>query len=390
MQLDLSPIDTPKIELASRYNDLSFSLSHNPKAKGLRQFIKIRRDPIKDSYNILVTYFSQEKINITTFIQVNNIKVIKLNPISIDAEGFNQVFYTELNKEDKFSELQNLLIYSTLTTEEDTRLLSNSLKFNNSNNNKKDYFINSQAIAFKTLDNIEMANFGSDSSHEYSQSFDKYSDSNIYFFTPSWQQEQHNIVVLKVGVDPEDFYFKNLRNLINIRAKNLQNIPLEEGQTLDVDFNFIDNFDRPEFQPEIINGKFIIGYIKIINNTYFDIKQGKTIKGNNLSSKQGYVIPYNFSGTLTPKVILDINADYKDISIAFSQKIKRKLIDKNNGIYKLKLQTYEKPILKNEVILIEDSDFNYVIENNLSLEELKNINITHRPKKIENNNEDLD
>lgn len=364
--------------------DISFEVTTNPNVKGLRQFVKIERDLSQDSFTVLVTFFTKKQSTLDAFVQINNSVVLGPQKVEIGPESFGQVYFPITQKSIKFSKLENMNIYANYVSENQNFAISNSIKFNENRNNKTDFFVQGDGIAFESLQSIQLANLGNEISRETSESFTKINNFIVYLFPEKFQQEIYNTTVFKVGVNPVDFKFGNLRRQINISAGKLTNIPIEGKSGLDLQFQFRPDLDTKDFEPEIIQGKYIIGDILITNNTYYDSDKQQVVLGNNSFSQKGYLIPFNFSGKLTPKASLTINSDYKDISVAFVQDFKRSILHKTQGIYKLKVKTYKKPFITGPAITISDADFEYISKNPITIDILKNIALS------KNEQEELD
>lgn len=377
-------IEQKTIDINECCRDISFEVTTNPNIKGLRQFVKIERDLSQDSFTVLITFFVKKESTLNAFVQINNSLVLGPQKVEISPESFAQVYFPITEKSIKFSKLENMNIYADYISENKIFAISNSIKFNELGNQKTDFFIQDDGIAFESIKSIQLANLGNEISRETSESFTKINNFIIYLFPEKFRQEFYNTIVFKVGVNPTDFKFGNLRKKINITPGKLTNIPIEGRASLDLKFQFRPNLDTQDFQPEIIQGKYIIGDILINNNTFYDSEKQQVILGNNSFSQKGYLIPFNFSGKLTPKASITINSDYKDISVAFIQNIKQSLLHKTEGIYKLKVKTYKKPFLTTKAITIVDTDFEYISKNPITIEILQNIALS------KNEQEELD
>ncbi|MXR55964.1 hypothetical protein DR095_00955 [Mycoplasma flocculare] len=390
MNLELVSRENPEIQIARNYGQISFSYVSSSSPHGIRQFVKIQRDLTSDQFSVIVTVFSKIVGKVNVYVQVNNAAPTAPKLLELFPEKFNQAVFVfggpnqikDKTTDFKFPKLDNILVYLTKENEQKI-LLDNVLKLRNFSDANKEYSIKNKGIGFKVLKSIKMANLGADASIEFSKTYEKIEENTIYFFPDKFSQKKHNQNVFKVGVDPEVFYAGNIDKNINITNLKLTNLPVKSTSGsknyLDLSFQFRQDIYDKNKKPEVIAGKYIVGDIFIISNTYYDSTERTVFSGNSQISHQGFVIPYNFSGTLNPKVEMSINNDYKKINVAFSQEIIKKLIDyeKKNGIYKLKITNYSTPFIKSDQIRISNQDFKYVSTNFLTIQQLKDLSFTN-------------
>ncbi|MXR05661.1 hypothetical protein DR094_00940 [Mycoplasma flocculare] len=390
MNLELVSRENPEIQIARNYGQISFSYVSSSSPHGIRQFVKIQRDLTSDQFSVIVTVFSKIVGKVNVYVQVNNAAPTAPKLLELFPEKFNQAVFVfggpnqikDKTADFKFPKLDNILVYLTKENEQKI-LLDNVLKLRNFSDANKEYSIKNKGIGFKVLKSIKMANLGADASIEFSKTYEKIEENTIYFFPDKFSQKKHNQNVFKVGVDPEVFYAGNIDKNINITNLKLTNLPVKSTSGsknyLDLSFQFRQDIYDKNKKPEVIAGKYIVGDIFIISNTYYDSTERTVFSGNSQISHQGFVIPYNFSGTLNPKVEMSINNDYKKINVAFSQEIIKKLIDyeKKNGIYKLKITNYSTPFIKTDQIRISNQDFKYVSTNFLTIQQLKDLSFTN-------------
>ncbi|MXR22627.1 MHO_1580 family protein [Mesomycoplasma flocculare] len=390
MNLELVSRENPEIQIARNYGQISFSYVSSSSPHGIRQFVKIQRDLTSDQFSVIVTVFSKIVGKVNVYVQVNNAAPTAPKLLELFPEKFNQAVFVfggpnqikDKTTDFKFPKLDNILVYLTKENEQKI-LLDNVLKLRNFSDANKEYSIKNKGIGFKVLKSIKMANLGADASIEFSKTYEKIEENTIYFFPDKFSQKKHNQNVFKVGVDPEVFYAGNIDKNINITNLKLTNLPVKSTSGsknyLDLSFQFRQDIYDKNKKPEVIVGKYIVGDIFIISNTYYDSTERTVFSGNSQISHQGFVIPYNFSGTLNPKVEMSINNDYKKINVAFSQEIIKKLIDyeKKNGIYKLKITNYSTPFIKSDQIRISNQDFKYISTNFLTIQQLKDLSFTN-------------
>lgn len=390
MNFELAPYENPEIQIARSYGQISFSYASSSSPNGIRQFVKIERDLSSDQFSVIVTVFSKVAGKVNVYVQVNNSSPTAPKLLELLPEKFNQAVFTfgdfgqtkEKANESRFPKLDNILVYLTKENEQKI-LLDNVLKVRNFSDANKEYSIKKAGIGFKLLKSIKMANLGADASIEFSKTYEKIDENTIYFFPDKFSQKKHNINIFKVGLDPEVFEAGNIEKNINISNLKLTNLPVKavtgSKNQLDLSFKFRQDIYDKNKGPEIIQGKYIVGDIFITSNSYYDPTERAVFLGNSQISQQGFVIPYNFSGTLNPKVEMSINNDYRKINVAFSQEIPKKLIDyqKKNGIYKLKITNYPTPFIKTDQIRISNQDFKYVATNFLTIQQLKDLSFTN-------------
>ncbi|WP_337903375.1 hypothetical protein [Mesomycoplasma ovipneumoniae] len=72
MNLDLIPSQSPEIQIARSYGQISFNYASNSSPNGIRQFVKIERDIVSNRYTVIVTVFSKIPGKVDVYVQVNN------------------------------------------------------------------------------------------------------------------------------------------------------------------------------------------------------------------------------------------------------------------------------------------------------------------------------
>lgn len=118
-------------------------------------------------------------------------------------------------------------------------------------------------------------------------------------------------------------------------------------------------------------------------STKYDYKLKTTIES--FGGKNGYVIPYNFSGVLTPTLNLDVDI-FKNINVYYKIKIDKPLLDRYNGIIKLKTSEsdeIENPYFAKDSYEIEKSEIDILNNSRIDLNLLmqKSTPVKKIPKK---------
>ncbi|WP_215743889.1 MHO_1580 family protein [Mesomycoplasma hyorhinis] len=352
-----------------------------------RQYIEINRNIKSDTFSVKVIYFSRNNIDLISRLQINNKDTEIVNNLKIFGENFAESIFpfVALDKFN-FSKLNSMSIVSNINrnNKENLAILS-QIKFSKNPVFKKDFFINSQGIVFKSIKTLNFASFATKNSSIFDSQYEKQFYNNIYFFPVKWEVGQHNKIVYKVAVE-NDIYDENTLNRdLSILPKKLTNLPIDKNESLDLNFVL-----REKNNIEYVLGKKIIGDIVIANNTYYDSEKKIVVKGIQNESKQGFLIPYNFSGYLNPISTLFLNADYPDISLAHRQEIKQKLLDKTEGLLKLEISTYKDSFLDpDQFIILENKNFKYISSNEISLEILKSLYFKEEKEELSENEDEV-
>ncbi|QJB71388.1 MHO_1580 family protein [Mycoplasma sp. 1654_15] len=348
-----------------------------------RQYIEINRNIKLDSFSVKVTYFSRNNIDLISKLQINNKDTEIVNNLKIFGENFAESIFpfVALDKFN-FSKLNALSIVSEIKKENKENLaILSQIKFSKNPVFKKDFFINSQGIVFKSIKTLNFASFAVKNNKVFDSQFEKQFYNNIYFFSVKWEVGKHNKIVYKVAIENDVYDENTLDRDLSILPKKLTNLPIDKNESLDLHFVL-----RQDKNAEYVLGKKIIGDIVIANNTYYDSDKKIIVKGIQNESKQGFLIPYNFSGYLNPISTLFLNADYPDISLAHRQEIKHKFLDKTNGLLKLDIQTYKDSFLdQDQFIILENKNFKYISSNEMSLEVLKSLYIKEENEELSKN-----
>ncbi|UWD34125.1 MHO_1580 family protein [Mesomycoplasma molare] len=334
-----------------------------------RHFIEIKRNIKDDTFSIKKIYFSREARKVNFKIQINNTPIDFFVGKKIKKESFEEFIipFLELEKY-KFSNLKSMSLISEEEIKENERksLIVSQIKVNKKDLVQKEFFIN-DFINFKTIKAIKLSSFINNINDKFQNKYDNYIFNNIIFYPQKMLLGQHNEVLFKIVSFNEEYNKELLDRDLSLLPKTVSNLPISNGEKLNLYF-------EKNVEDEFILGKKVVGKIKIADETYYDFQKKETIKGANENSKKGFIVPYNYSGELFPKIDLDINNDYKNITLAFKQKIKYKYLDKNNGRIKFNITSYKEPrISESDHYFIKNKQFKYLLEANLTIEGLKNL-----------------
>ncbi|MBN3535079.1 MHO_1580 family protein [Mycoplasma procyoni] len=342
-----------------------------------KQYIEIKRNIKDDTFVIKVTYFSKTEKSVRTEIEINNTLIEQKVVQDIKVEGYKTFYFPFIqNTKIKFSDIQNMSIVSTNNTTNNPLLIS-QLTFNKNPNKQSDFFVEN-ALNFQTMKMYRTASFVNDIEDHYQDGQTKIYFNNITFYKMPLVQGEHNEVLFKVVANNDKIAESELLDRdIAIVTKNVENLPLENKEKLNVSF-------YRHSHPKKYKGKTEIGEIRITDETYYDFETSTVKKGVNNNSKRGFLVPFNFSGQIFAKINLSINNDYKDISLSFKHNIEKRWLDKDEGVVKLLINQYEESeISESEFRLIENKQFKYVIDSNLSLEALKNLYFSNKREEDE-------
>ncbi|MDJ1645606.1 hypothetical protein QLQ80_00680 [Mycoplasma sp. M5725] len=106
-------------------------------------------------------------------------------------------------------------------------------------------------------------------------------------------------------------------------------------------------------------------------STKYDYNLKTTVE--TLDGKNGYIIPYSFSGALTPTLNFDVDI-FKNINVYYKIKIDKPLLDKYNGIIKLKTtenNDIKNPNFLNNLYEIQKKEIDAITNNRITMNCLK-------------------
>lgn len=141
---------------------------------------------------------------------------------------------------------------------------------------------------------------------------------SIQFSSRKIKQGYWNQEFLEIYEENDEIFRRN-----NIDIISLNNIPISS-----------DKYSSFNCYYEKVNN---VGIVKISQNTYYDLSTKETKKGLAQNSKQGYILPFEFSGAFMPKLKLKINMF--DFEISWNQEIKKPFFKGSEGINKIYLST---------------------------------------------------
>lgn len=152
---------------------------------------------------------------------------------------------------------------------------------------KKNYLVNNEGIIFKTKKIIS----------------DKYVVWNYVAFQPiPWSQLEKNNGLYRVYVwnsNKEKVEFD-----YEVKTQEVTELALEGNKKLETFFELVSDTNTPK-----------TGDIKFLDDTNFDYKKSKTVIGPSSSAYSGYYISPFFSGSLYPKINIQFNDSFKNITL---------------------------------------------------------------------------
>ncbi|MCP4336805.1 MAG: hypothetical protein GY679_03075 [Mycoplasma sp.] len=118
------------------------------------------------------------------------------------------------------------------------------------------------------------------------------------------------------------------------------------------------------FSDKTYSKKYYSSNFEIKGSTKYNYHNRETEISNSLNSKEGYIIPYEFSGSIFPKSKFSFNDSFKDIYLTTEIKVDKPFLNKDFG--KVKIQINEtKPLKKyNKNFLIPASDIELLFKKN--------------------------
>lgn len=110
----------------------------------------------------------------------------------------------------------------------------------------------------------------------------------------------------------------------------------------------------------------LLGKLKITDPTYYDYVTGETKVGFAPNSIIGEIIPYSFKGNYTRELDLDFNGVFKDMKLAFTNKVDQPILGASNGIVRLSVETDQtrQSVLSN---FFTSEDIKFIKNNRLDL-----------------------
>ncbi|WGI36394.1 MHO_1580 family protein [Mesomycoplasma lagogenitalium] len=330
------------------------------------QFIEIKRNIKNNTMFIKVVYFSKTTKNIVMKLQINNTPIEFFETKTINNESYETFyFYSKKFEKFPFSAIENMAIISS-ELDKNEHLILSQIKIEKNKYFEKDFFVDTK-LKFKTVKAFRVSTYANKINEVFQNEYDALFYNNLTFYSQKLVPGKHNESLFKITAFNDIYDEEIVERDINILAKSVSNLPIFNNEKLKI--AFVKNNEK-----EFIDKKPVIGEIKIIDETYYDFDKKQTVKGVSDKSKRGYIIPYNFSGIISPKINLDINQDYKDINLIYKQKIDTKFLDKDNGIVKFYIAVYPQAELSEmEHFLIANKNFKYVINDSLSLDGLKQL-----------------
>ncbi|MGZ9413725.1 MHO_1580 family protein [Mycoplasma sp. Z386] len=350
---------------------------------GERHFIEIKRNIIDDTFSIKSTYFSRNQKKVEFSIQLNNqpldFSVIK----EINEESYENFIIPFLEfKKNTFSDIKTLSLVSSIENKKEDPLIVTQLKLVKNPLLQKDFFVD-DSIKFKSVKALRTSSFSNTINDKYQNSYDKLLYNNLVFYPTKLKVGEYNETLFDVVAYNDAYNEELIERDLNLKPKFVENLPIENQEKLNL---YFEKNDKVEF----INGKKVIGKIKIVDNTYYDFEKKTTVKGINSYSKRGFIIPYNFSGEIFPRIKIDINKDFEDITLSYKQKIKHKFLDKNDGKVKFYISSYKEPrISEVDHYLIKNSQFKFLLDTTITLDGLKKLYKKDEEEIVENKGNSL-
>ncbi|MCR8612962.1 MAG: hypothetical protein NC236_00570 [Mycoplasma sp.] len=176
--------------------------------------------------------------------------------------------------------------------------------------------------------------------------------------------------------------FKTYRNIFFISAYNDKNMPFLLPSNVELSNLIlkgtskklrvsISRFENNSYQT-ILNHS--INYVgKISEITHYDYDEKNTKKGPGKNMKEGYIMPYSFSGTFFPKFKFTFQDIPIPIEITTINKIPDKLLDVNNGLISIHISSDQNINIDNFdfEMIFDEKTREKIIEKDLSLRLLK-------------------
>lgn len=270
----------------------------------------------------------------------NNEKIKTVKP---SFKYINSIYSQRIHSIELFDDLNDFkkikTMQITLKNKEGSRVIS--IVFDHFSKYKQDHYIpkgNSLILNFQNSIQIN--------GEKIKKTF-----SSIKFSPCEIKQGFWNKNFLKIEQQNNDLFD---RNILQITA--LDNLPI--SSTLKSSFHAnIDQVDE------------LISFVKIDQNTYYNLDKKQTIVGFGQNSNPGYVVPFEFSGMFFP--ILNTKINNMDFLISWEENFDKPYFKNDEGLNKISLKysyVYDKD---NEWIPISLDLMNEAKKYNFTFEELK-------------------
>ena len=316
--------------------------------------IYLRQNPVNDQFIVEFragfSYLYAKPdgdINMDVTVKINNDSdmILKKSKMSNRDTGYINFYSTEFSKSLKYSEIKSFTVSCKLNYEVDLKFevfIENDIQ----NEIKKNFIIDSsegQEFRFSIQNGLSMSSNGN-----IIEPF--YSDISLKMEEIKMGANNEKLLSFREGRDP----FRRIK----FEPKKIYGLPLKLDEDNKSDFEFQTILSKEEDEV----------FVKIKENSFYDLKSNETKFEINQKSAPGYVIPYNYDQDFYPTLEFNLN-EIENITLTWVQKIDRPYFDKNKGKIKLKIKD------ENEEIKILEEKWNNIDLN--FFEEKENKDLTY-------------
>lgn len=171
---------------------------------------------------------------------------------------------------------------------------------------------------------------------------------HFYIFPRKFDQFNHQVSVADIytsnevsNTSPDGIFFNNYAHTYDFsNSARYQSSAI----TGDMNITLKDKFDaKPNILKKVgddsyIKNTFYVGTFDLIDQTYYDFDNNKSVIGLSSTSKVGEIIPYGFKGSLTRKFNLGFIDFLKNFKVGITSEVKQKVLDPYAGQIMLNLK----------------------------------------------------
>ncbi|WP_022934543.1 hypothetical protein ACJA28_02170 [Mesomycoplasma moatsii] len=269
--------------------------------------------------------------------KINNEKNVVMKPnFHYENKMYNQTIYsTDINKSFNMQNIKTIQIYLKGSI---TKMIN--IVLGNYKNTKYDFIIPREKSLTLNFQNSIIIK-----GEEIKETFSSLTFSPINIKQGFWNKK-----ILKLEQSSNDIFERNY-----IKLSALEGLPITSNTKSSFD-SYLEN-----------ESKYI--YVKISQNTYYDLQKKETIKGFGENSNTGYIPPFEFSGIFFP--IITININNSNFKISWEENFDKPYFKKNEGLNKIYINNSYNVDKNIDWITISSDLLNEAKEYNFTFEELK-------------------
>lgn len=301
-----------------------------------KSLIKFKWDNKTDIFAFDFSFLEKNAIREIIF-KINNEKAIVMKPnFHYENKMYNQTIYnTDINKSFNMQNIKTIQIYLKGSI---TKMIN--IIIGNYKNTKYDFTIPKEKSLILNFQNSLIIK-----GEEIKETFSSLTFSPINIKQGFWNKN-----ILKLEQSSNDIFERNY-----IKLSSLEGLPITSNTRSSFD-SYLENESK-------------YTYVKISQNTYYDLKKKETIKGFGENSNTGYIPPFEFSGIFFPIITISINNS--NFKISWEENFDKPYFKKNEGLNKIYINNSYNVDKNIDWITISSDLLNESKEYNFTFEELK-------------------